>query len=137
MERDYLTELKNHEVYQFLRRNENCNVYWISEYGEYRAVFKCNTQSVYFYKEDGYYDRIEMSEDNSKYLLDKINTIVRIEKEIENKWLPVWTVVDGFIDTDYQNFAYIGNRYYTFNELEVFIKELKSFKKIIANFKVY
>jgi hypothetical protein len=74
---------------------------------------------------------------NSQILLNDINTIVRVEKYFDDKWFPVWTSVDGFIETDFQSFAYIGGRYYTFNELKQMIEEVKALKKVIANLNVY
>ena len=141
MEKDYELELNNHELYQFLRSNTGCKVYWLSDDGEYSATFDCNGSSVYFYWSDGTYRRISMTEEcrafNSQSLLDDIKTIVRVEKNFDDKWMPVWTSIDGFIDTDYQLFAYIGGRYYTFNELHQVIEEVKSLKKVIANLNVY
>lgn len=74
---------------------------------------------------------------NSQILLDDIKTIVRVEKNFNDKWYPVWTSIDGFIETDFHSFAYIGGRYYTFNELQQVIEEVKSLKKVIANLNVY
>ena len=142
MEKDYEFELNNHELYQFLRSNTDCKIYWLYEGGEHNATFDCNGSSVYFRWQGGTYRRIDMSTEscrkhNSKGLLDDINKIIRVEKLIDDKWLPIWTVVDGFIETDFQSFAYIGGRYYTFKELEQIIEEIKSLKQVIANLKVY
>jgi len=74
---------------------------------------------------------------NSKNLLDEIQELTRVEMKFEDNWLPVWTSSDGFIETDFHNFAYINERYYTFKELEKIIVEVKSLKKIVSNLKVY
>lgn len=143
MERDYVSELKSNELYKFILKNQGCRIYFPSERDEYHLTYwKCNSCSVYFTKQDGYYQSYDMSteslkQSNSKILLNEINCAIRIEKELDGKWLPVWTIADGFIDTDYQNFAYIGGRYYTFNELEQLIKEFKSLKQTVANLKIY
>ena len=142
MERDFEKELNENVLYQFLRRNTGCKIYWQSEGGESTATFKCTGSSVYFYWEGGTYRRTDMSTEdcrkwNSWLLLDDINKITRVERNFEDKWLPVWTSVDGFIETDYQNFAYIHKRYYTFKELEQMIDEVLSLKKLVANLKVY
>ena len=142
MKKDFEMELNKNELYQFLRRNEGCKVYWLYEAGEYSATFDCNGSSVYFYWKDKTYHRIDMSTEsckkhNSQNLLKDINRIIRVEKQIEGQWLPVWTKADGFIETDFQTFAYIGERYYTFKELEQIIEEIKSLKQVIANLKVY
>ena len=141
MEKDFEMELNKNELYQFLRSNIGCKVYWLSENGEYSAKFSCNGSSVYFHWGDGTYWRVDMTEDcrkfNSQGLLDKINTIVRVERYFDDKWLPVWTSADGFIETDFQSFVYIGKRFYTFKELEQIINEVKSLKKIVTNLNVY
>lgn len=141
MERDYVKELKENILYKFLRCNIGCKIYWLSDNSETSVVFKCNSSSVYFYRENGTYNRFDMSSDlikiNSRCLLEDINSVIRVEKEFDGKWLPVWTSADGFIDTDFQNFAYIHGRYYTFKELEQIIEEVKSLKKITAKLKVY
>lgn len=141
MEKDFELELNNHELYQFLRSNSGCKVYWLSDNGENSATFGCNGSSVYFYRKDGTYRRVEMTEEcrklNSQILLNDINTIVRVEKYFDDRWFPVWTSIDGFIETDFHSFAYIGGRYYTFNELQQVIEEVKSLKKVIANLNVY
>lgn len=142
MEINYELELNNHELYQFLRRNGGCRVYWPSDSGEYCATFTSNSRSVYFWNPNGTYNSTDMSTEsyrkhNSKYLLERMNNIIRVEKEFEGQWKPVWTAVDGFIDTDYQTFAYIGERYYTFNELKQIIEEVKSLKSKVSSLKVY
>jgi len=142
MKKDFEMELNKNELYQFLRRNEGCKVYWLYEAGEYSATFDCNGSSVYFRWQGGTYRRIDMSTEscrkhNSKGLLDDINKIIRVEKLIDDKWLPIWTLADGFIETDFQSFAYVGERYYTFKELKQIIEEIKSLKQIIANLKIY
>ena len=141
MEINYELELNNHELYKFLRRNDGYKIYWLSKSGENSVIFKSTTTSVYFCKE-GTYDRTDMSTEsfrkhNSRYLLERMNSITRVEKEFDGQWKPVWTVVDGFIDTDNQTFAYIGERYYTFSELKQIIDEVKSLKQVVANLKVY
>lgn len=142
MERDFEKELNENALYQFLRRNKGCKIYWLSDNGECCATFDCTGSSVYFYWTGGTYSRTDMSTEscrkhNSRSLLADVNKIVRVEKLIEDKWLPVWTSADGFVDTDYHNFAYIHERYYTFKELEQIVNEVKSIKKSIANLKVY
>ena len=141
MESDFEKELNENALYQFLRRNNGCKIYWLSEYGEYNATFGCNGSSVYFYWQNGTYHRTDMTEscrkDNSRRLLEDINKIIRVEKFIDDKWLPVWTSLDGFIETDFHNFAYVNERFYTFKELEQIIVEVKSLKKVVANLKVY
>ena len=74
---------------------------------------------------------------NSKNLLSDMGRIIRVEKLFEDKWLPVWTKADSFIDTDYQTFLYIHGRYYTFKEIEQMIDEIKSLKEKVASLKVY
>ena len=144
MERDFEKELKEHELYQFLCRHEGCKVYWLSQDGssETSATFKRSGTSVYYYWENGTYHRTDMSSDacrkhNSKNLLSDMGRIIRVEKCIDDKWLPVWTKADGFTDTDYQSFVYIRGRYYTFKEIEVMIDEVKSIKEKVASLKVY
>ena len=141
MEKDFEMELNQNELYQFLRSNSGCKVYWLSDDGEYSAIFGCNGSSVYFYWKDGTYRRVAMTEECSKFnsqsLLDDINSIVRVEKNIDENWLPVWTSTDGFVNTDFQSFAYIGKRFYTFKELEQIIEEVKSLKKVVKNLNVY
>lgn len=142
MERDFEKELNENLLYQFLRRNTGCKIYWPSEDGERNATFDCNGSSVYYYWQGGTYSRTDMSTEscrkhNSKNLLDSVNKIIRVEKLIDNKWLPVWTLADGFIETDFHDFAYIDERYYTYKELAHIIVEVKSLKKIVASLKVY
>ena len=139
MERDYVKELKENTLYRFLLRNNGCRIYWPSKDGdELRYTFTSSSYSVYFRRPNGTYQRYDMnSEFNSKAILSDILKITRIEKQFEDKWLPVWTLADGFIETDFHNFAYIQERYYTFNELEQIITEIKSLKKTVANLKVY
>ena len=143
MEKDYGKELNENALYRFLLRNNGCRIYWPSQNGdEVCATFTSNSNSVYFNWLGGTYRRVDMSTDscrkyNSKGLLDDILKITRIEKQFEDKWLPVWTSVDGFIDSDYQHFAYIQGKYYTYKELDQLISEVKSFKKAIAKLKVY
>ncbi|MBR1808191.1 MAG: hypothetical protein IJ776_02235 [Paludibacteraceae bacterium] len=141
MERDFEKELNENVLYQFLRSHSGCKIYWQSQGGEICATFGCTGSSVYYYWADGTYQRIEMTKEcrefNSTILLDDVNKITRVEKEFEDKWLPVWTSIDGFIETDHQNFAYIHERYYTFKELEQMIDEVLSLKKLVANLKVY
>lgn len=144
MERDFYKELNENKLYRFLLRNNGCKVYWLSqsEDGEVCATFTSNSSSVYFNWSNGTYRRVDMSTEtcrdyNSKNLLDDIQKFTRIEKKIEDKWVPVWTFVDGFIDTDHEKFIYINERYYTFKELAQIIDEVKSIKKAVANLKVY
>ncbi len=89
-----------------------------------------------------YADKLSESDEvcrkhNSKNLLSDMGRIIRVEKCIDDKWLPVWAKADGFIDTDYQSFVYIRGRYYTFKEIEVMIDEVKSIKEKVASLKVY
>ena len=144
MESDFEKELNENSLYQFLRRNNNCKIYWLSsnDGNEICATFTANGSSVYFHWQGGTYQRTDMStascrKYNSKNLLDTILKITRVEKKFGDNWLPVWTAADGFIDTDFKNFACINARYYTFKELEQIITEVKSLKVIIANLKVY
>lgn len=144
MERDFEKELKENELYQYLRCHDGCKVFWLAQDGsnEVIATFKSNGSSVYYHWPSGTYHRTDMSDEvcrkhNSKNLLNDMSRCIRVEKCIENKWLPVWTKADGFIDTDYQTFLYIHGRYYTFKEIEQMIDEIKSFKEKIAKLKVY
>ena len=144
MERDFEKELNENVLYQFLRRNNGCKIYWSSSNDgrEICATFDSNGSSVYYYWSGGSYRRTDMSTEscrkyNSKNLIDDVSKITRVEKQFGENWLPVWTAVDGFIETDFKNFIYINERYYTFKELEQIIAEVKSLKKIVANLKVY
>ena len=80
MEKDFELELNNHELYQFLRSNSGCKVYWLSDNGENSATFGCNGSSVYFYRKDGTYRRVEMTEEcrklNSQILLNDMYTSI-------------------------------------------------------------
>ena len=93
MEKDFELELNNHDLYQFLRSNSGCKVYWLSDNGENSATFGCNGSSVYFYRKDGTYRRVEMTEEcrklNSQILLNDINTIVRVEKYFDDNYKSV------------------------------------------------
>lgn len=141
MERDYEKELNENALYQLLRHNPGCKIYLQSKDGEHGATFDCNGSSVYFYWQGGTYCRFDLTEScrkhNSKNLLADVLKIIRVEKKFEDKWLPIWTFADGFIDTDFQNFAYIHERYYTFKELEQIIEEVKLLKQKMSNLKVY
>ena len=144
MERDFEKELKENELYQFLRRNDGCRLYRLSQNdgNEMMTTFTSNSSSVYFHNGNGTYDRIDMSSEdcrkyNSKSVLNRISRCNRVEKCFDGKWVPVWTQADGFIDTDYENFLYIHERYYTFKEIEHIIDEVKSLKKTVASLIVY
>lgn len=144
MERDFEKELKENELYQFLCSHEGCKVFWLSQDGasERYATFKRSSTSVYYYFGNGTYHRTDMSSDvcrkhNSKNILSDMNTCLRVEKQFEDRWLPVWTKADGFINTDYQSFVYIIGRYYTFKEIAQMIDEVKFLKKCIANLRIY
>ena len=142
MEKDYEKELQENVLYQFLRSNNGCKVYWISQGDEMCAYFHSNCNSVYFRREDGTYRRVDMSSEihrqhNSKSLLQNILRVTRVEKEFDNQWLPVWTIADGFVKTDFCNYVYLKERHYTFKELEQLITEIKTLKKMVANLKVY
>lgn len=144
MERDFEKELKENELYQFLLRNNGCKIYWLSQNDgqECAADFGSNSSSVYLYKRNGTYDRFDMSSEvcrkhNSKNLMHYMSRCIRVEKCFEDKWVLVWTKADGFIDTDYQSFIYINERYYTFKEIEQMINEVKSLKEKIASLIVY
>lgn len=138
METDYEKRLRENSLYKFLTSNRGCKVFSTSM-NEY--VFDCNSSSVYFYRPDGTYHRYDMTErcikHNSRNLLNDVLKIVRVEKLFDDKWLPVWTEPDGFIETDFKNFCYIGGRYYTFKEIEQLINEIKTLKDVVAKIRVY
>lgn len=142
MERDCVKELNENILYRFLLRNNGCRIYWPSKDGdELRYTFKSSSNSVYFHRPNGTYQRYDMSTDscrqhNSKNLIDDMLKITRIEKQFEDKWLPVWTSIDGFIESDYQHFVYIQGKYYTYKELDQLISEVKAFKMAIAKLNV-
>lgn len=142
IESEYYKELRENALYRFLLDNLGCKVYFASDDGyEYFGVFQANSCSVYFYWEDGTYQRTEMSDDafrkhNSKSLLESISKIIRIEKEFERGWLPVWTKQDGFVETDYQNFVFYRNQYYTLNEIKHLIDIVHSIKKDLSDLKI-
>ncbi len=142
MENNHVKELNKNTLYRFLLRNNGCRIYWQAQNGdETYASFTSNSNSVYFNWSNGTYRRVDLStassrDFNSKGLLADMLKIKRIEKQFEEKWLPVWTSVDGFIESDFLHFAYIQGKYYTFKELDHLISEVKTLKRVVAKLNV-
>lgn len=63
--------------------------------------------------------------------------IVRIEKCIDGVFYPIWTEVDGFIETDYSHFIKIKNHYYSIKSIENLIDEVVDLKRIVSKLNIY
>ncbi len=108
------------DLLDFLLEAEVSTVYF--KLGEPRRCWH-NISSIYFQDSHGYYDRFGLSEkeEMGKYL----ENIVRVEKEIDGTYYPIWTKADGIVE-DYDHFVKIRGRYYTIKQLELIFDQIDS-----------
>ena len=142
------------EKLEFLRKEgTGCHLYYRDQVGKYdRFEWKFNVQEnwdcVYFYHSKGFYNSVVLPrsadessrrcrESNMGGLLCTMSKIVRIEKCIDGVFYPIWTEVDGFIETDYSHFIKIKNYYYSIKSIENLIDEVVDLKRIVSKLNIY
>ena len=101
---------------------------------EYRITHTCNNTTIYFWLtgNDGLYSSYVNNDENCvtyHYLLKRLDDVIRIEKEFDNEYFPIWTKEDGLINQS-EIFVKLNGRYYTIKFLEQLLLKIKEFKKI-------
>ena len=95
----------------------------------YGHADNCYANSSSFYicsKGDPYYSRFSLKDEKGKE--EYLNAIVKVEKEIDGEFFPIWTREDGIVK-DYEQFVRINGRYYTIAQLEHIFSAIESIKK--------
>ncbi len=116
------------EMIEFLKQGS------IRVVGSNQSVYTINHTSndtvIYFWN-SGYYSSFSNEPEGRNYnsLLEKLSTIIRIEKEMDSEYYPIWTKEDGIIQQG-ENFVRLKGRYYTVRFLEKLIDQIIDFKKI-------
>ena len=64
---------------------------------EYEIKHTCHDTTVYFWNGGNYSSYDKENEEKYAKLVERLSRIVRIEKEINSKYYPIWTKEDGLI----------------------------------------
>jgi len=97
----------------------------------YRISHTCNDTVIYFWQGSFYSSYNNDDETNDTYLelLKWFPRIIRIEKEMDSEYFPIWTKEDGEIMQGV-SFVKLKGRYYTINFLEKLIDQIREIKNI-------
>lgn len=103
------------------------------ESGVYVIQLNTSNTSIYFTQNGGneYYTRYSLSKEDKTYisLIERLTKINRVEKKIENEYLPIWTIEDGLIENN-EKFIRIKGKLYTIRFIENIFDKISEFKKI-------
>ncbi len=103
----------------------------------FRVFFTRGNSIIYFYKitaegANGHFDSYQIYDETGKIVqavLDRLASLVRIEKEMDSEYYPIWTKEDGEI-TQTENFVKLNGKYYTIKFLEQLLNNINEFKRI-------
>ena len=146
--------MTNLEKLEYLQKEgRGCRLYYRDQTVQYDSFdWKYNVEenwdNVYFYHSNGYYNSVILfrsddetsqrcRQNNLDGLLQTMSIIVRIDKCIDGVFYPIWTEVDGFIETDYSHFIKIKNYYYSIKSIENLIDEVVDLTRIVSKLNIY
>lgn len=120
------------EKWDFLKSLEYARVYFTTGCS---SQFSYNGSSIYFRHFNGQqtystYDRFYWSQEED--ILKYMDNIVRIDKNMDGEYYPLWTIEEGFVKEG-QSFIKLNGKYYSSTFLE---KLLNSITEIRSNLNI-
>ena len=121
--------METQEIIKFLQQD---NLRVVTSYHKTFYVKHTGTfDAIYFNTLGTQYKSYSVSINHPNYqsLERQIQSIIRIEKKLDEEYYPIWTKNDGFI-TESDKFVKLKGKYYTHRFLEKLIDILVDFKEI-------